>query len=71
MTLAEIAKELELLDEKENLYCYEDAGNIIASFSTWVDIIEVFSPQELSQIEAGKFTQEDLIRKFVALMAQH
>lgn len=68
MTLEELAKELELMDEEEVIYCYVEGDNIIASFTTREDItVNVLTPYEKRLLEQGKFTKEDITRKYFEL----
>lgn len=68
MTLEELAKELELMDDEEVIYCYVESDNIIASFITREDItVNVLTPYEKRLLEQGKYTEEDITRKYFEL----
>lgn len=68
MTLEELAKKLELMDDEEVIYCYVEGNNIVASFSTREDItVNVLTPYEKRLLEQGKYTEEDITRKYFEL----
>lgn len=68
MTLEELAKELELMDDEEVIYCYVEGDNIIASFTTREDVtVNVLTPLEKRALEQGNFTEDDITRKFFEL----
>lgn len=68
MSLEELAKQLELMDDEEVIYCYVDGENIVASFTTRADItISILTPYEKRQLEQGNFSQDDITRKYFEL----
>lgn len=68
MSLDELAKQLELMDDEEIIYCYVENDNIVASFTTREDItVNVLTPYEKRLLEQGKYTEEDITRKYFEL----
>ena len=68
MTIEELAKKLELMDDKKVICCYIEYDNIVASFTTREGItVNVLTPYEKRLLEHGKFTDEDIIRKYFEL----
>ena len=68
MSLDELAKKLELMDDEEVIYCYVEGDNIVASFSTRENItVNVLTPYEKRQLEQGNFSQDDITRKYFEL----
>ena len=68
MTLEELAKKLELMDDEEIIYCYVEGDNIVASFTTRENItVNVLTPYEKRLLEQGKYTEEDITRKYFEL----
>lgn len=68
MMLEELAKKLELMDDEEIIYCYVEGDNIVASFTTREDItVNVLTPYEKRLLEQGKYTEEDITRKYFEL----
>lgn len=68
MSLEELARQLELMDDEEIIYCYVDGENIIASFTTREGItVNVLNPYEKQLLEQGKLTEADIERIFKEL----
>lgn len=68
MTLDELGMKLEMMDLEEILYCFVDNDKLIATFSNREGLeIEVLTPYERQLLEKGKFTQNDIERKFFEL----
>lgn len=64
MTLNELGKRLELLDDEENIYCYVENDRLYASFSKREDVVvEVLTPYERQLVKKGKFFEDDIARK--------
>lgn len=68
MTVEELARVIELADEEENIYCYEDNGKLFASFANREGVIvEVLTPMQLKLLNEGKLDNDDIVQIIYSL----
>ena len=68
MGLDELGKKLESMDKEKLLSCFVEDDKLIAAFANREEVeVEVLTPYECQLFEKGKWTQNDIERKFFEL----
>ena len=68
MNLYELGTKLESMDNEKTLSCFVENDRLIATFASRKEAeVEVLTPYERQLFEKGKWTQNDIERKFFEL----